>query len=94
MAQPTTTHTNGLAEPEADGQVQSGISAKRKRDPVDEGDVDMDGGDEPLQPGATKGNQKELIRSYYEVLSRYKPLPPKACATLAHHWRRSRWCTS
>lgn len=69
MAQPSTIEANGVSTtPEASEPVLSG---KRKRELSEEGDEAHDDVDEKkTQDAWTVGNQKELIKSYFAVLSR------------------------
>ncbi|CAM1509094.1 Fc.00g028330.m01.CDS01 [Cosmosporella sp. VM-42] len=78
MTQPATTNTNGTPAPLTAEDAQAGVSGKRKRDIGDDG-MEVDGDDE-LKPAATngmdEGKEKELIKSYFDVLSSFDISPP------------------
>ena len=73
MTQPATAKTNGNPAPLASEDALAVWSGKRKRDIGDEG-MEVDRDDEQ-KPAATNGSdeakEKELIMSYFDVLSRY-----------------------
>lgn len=77
MAQPATTKPNGVPEPASTENAQPVVPGKRKRDNGEEGD-ELDGFEDE-KPAATngwpKGDQKELIQSYLEVLSSFDISP-------------------
>lgn len=72
MAQPATTKPNGILEPASTENAQPVVPGKRKRENGDDGD-ELDGFEDEkpvITNGGPKGNQKELIKSYLEVLNR------------------------
>lgn len=86
MAQPATTKPNGVPEPASTENAQPVVPGKRKRDNGEEGD-ELDGFEDE-KPAATngwpKGDQKELIKSYFEVLSRYVAFSDLWMSRLCH----------
>lgn len=75
MAQPTAVQANGTSESPTIDKVQPVAPGKRKRD-VEEEDEDRDEGMVDQQkPAITNGepkkDQRDLIKSFVEVLSRY-----------------------
>lgn len=100
MAQPGVAQGNGVAEPQnleqptttpQPGDESAGAGAKRKReddaederaDRVAEGDKEppVDG----IMEGATRPNEKDLIRAIYEVLKEYVKAE-SSCASTALH---------
>ncbi|KAK7419552.1 hypothetical protein QQZ08_010802 [Neonectria magnoliae] len=73
MAQPATTKPNGILEPASADTVQPVVPGKRKRENGDDGD-ELDGfeNEKPVVTnGGSKGDQKELIKSYLEVLTSF-----------------------
>lgn len=76
MAQPTAIHANGTSESPTLDKAQPVASGKRKRD-VEEEDRDEDMISPEQKPAITNGNgepkkdQRDLIKSFVDVLSRY-----------------------
>jgi hypothetical protein len=67
MAQPSTVEANGVSPPESSDYGQPVVAGKRKRE---ESEDAVDEPKESVAPaGWTVGNQKELIKSYFTVLS-------------------------
>ncbi|KFA79059.1 hypothetical protein S40288_08155 [Stachybotrys chartarum IBT 40288] len=78
MAQQTTIQVNGDAMIAQDQHESLAVSAKRKRDSSDDGSQ-PNGGDhiKPESLGSLRSvNQKELVKSYYEVLKSIDINPP------------------
>lgn len=73
MAQSTTVQVNGVSVSPTPETAQPVVSGKRKRD-IDD-DRDDDHGPDEQKPAITNGepkkDQRELIRSFIDVLTRY-----------------------
>ncbi|KAF7562549.1 hypothetical protein G7046_g1607 [Stylonectria norvegica] len=82
MAQPATTKTNGVPGAETPADAQIVVSGKRKRDSSDDDaeDHEVEGDDDGQTPSTTNGvpkrDEKELIQSYFDVLSSFDISPP------------------
>lgn len=78
MAQPATLEVNGVPAPEGADNAQPISTGKRKRDPESEDDADDDvemavaheDGKPSAANGVIVGDQKQLVKAYFEVLSR------------------------
>lgn len=73
MAQSTTVQVNGVSVSPTPETVQAVAPGKRKRD-IDDDRDDEDGPDEQkpaITNGEPKKDQRELIRSFIDVLTRY-----------------------
>jgi hypothetical protein len=75
MAQPTPAEANGASTPVNDEIEHVAIPGKRKRDSEDDEGADEMTGVEEQKPTAphrwAAGEQKDLIKSYFDVLKRY-----------------------
>ena len=74
MAQPTPAEANGASTPVSDENGHLAVPSKRKRDSEDDAGADEMTGVEEQKPtapqGWTAGEQKDLIKSYFDVLKR------------------------
>lgn len=70
MAQPGTVHANGDSRPASEEVAQHVVPGKRKRD-----DSEKEDGPDEVKPVVTnaqhKKSEKELVKSFYQVLSGY-----------------------
>ncbi|KAH6896836.1 hypothetical protein B0T10DRAFT_165712 [Thelonectria olida] len=87
MAQPATTKPNGVLEPTSVEDAQPVVPGKRKRD-IGEAEESEDGHQDQksiITNGLPKGkDQKELIKSYIEVLSSIDIDPPILKCPISH----------
>lgn len=100
MAQPGVAEGNGVAEPQnleqpattpQAGDESAGVGAKRKREDDAEDEradgVAEENKDAPvngIMEGATRPNEKDLIRAIYEVLKEYVIPEPSRASTSLH----------
>jgi hypothetical protein len=75
MAQPTAIHANGTSESPSLDKAQPVAPGKRKRETEEMEDRDEDDASEEQKPAITNGepkkDQRDVIKSFVEVLSRY-----------------------
>lgn len=75
MAQPTAIHANGTSESPSLDKAQPVAPGKRKRETEEMEDRDEDNASEEQKPAITNGqpkkDQRDVIKSFVEVLSRY-----------------------
>lgn len=86
MAQPTTLEPNGVSTPGSDSNDHLAIPGKRKRDVGDEGpdEVKEEGEQKPAAPRRwAAGSQKDLVKSYFDVLMRYVTLASPSSAAIS-----------
>lgn len=97
MAQPGVAEGNGVAEPQnleqpattpQTGDESASVGAKRKREDDDEderadgvADGDKDTPVNGIMEGATRPNEKDLIRAVYDVLKEYVDSEPSRAST-------------
>lgn len=90
MTQPTTTTINGTPDLLSAENALSVVPGKRKRDSADE-DVELKEEENQTPPainGLTEGKERELIKSYLEVLTRYGLFVDDVATPLAQCCRR------
>lgn len=75
MAQPKAIHANGTSESPSLDKAQPVAPGKRKRETEEIEDRDEDNASEEQKPAITNGqpkkDQRDVIKSFVEVLSRY-----------------------